>query len=484
MGERGSLLSGGQKQRIAIARALVGNRPILLLDEATSALDQENASAIQCLCYESSNRTTIIISHRLLAAERADKIIVLDEGRVVQEGTHEKLVQTEGLYQRLYDSQGPSDVETGRTASLPEPKPVDDNARSESPATTVPAEDEIVVPNARKRYFVACLWKIALEQKRHWLVFTVGFIACIVAGEVFPAQAILLSRVLEAFQKPHPEMMRDGNFWALMFFICGLVAMLSYALLGFLMTTLGTSLGRFYRYEYFRAIVRQDIDFFDRNAASTLATRLLEDPSSLHELISVKLGLLITVFVNLISSSIVALVFQWKLALVTLFGALPFLFAAGYVRMKLDSALSGTTIKTFEESARFASEAISAIRTVKALTLEHKVHEVYKQHLARTSKKAYRQMFLIMIFFALSESLEFLASALAFWYGGRLLSTGECTAGEFFTVFIAVIIGGQAAGFLFGFSSSKLLQRSLLQIRCLDVEEQVSTKQSPERIIS
>src|SRR5204863_4242136 len=132
---------------------------------------------------------------------------------------------------------------------------------------------------------------------------------------------------------PLPQMIHDGNFWALMFLVLALGALLAYALLGFFMTLLGTLMTRFYRYEYFRSMARQDIVFFDQNASGTLAARLSRDPTDLHELISVKLGLIITVFVNLIGSAVVALIVGWKLALVALFGALPVVFTAGYVRL-------------------------------------------------------------------------------------------------------------------------------------------------------
>jgi ATP-binding cassette subfamily B (MDR/TAP) protein 1 len=120
-----------------------------------------------------------------------------------------------------------------------------------------------------------------------------------------------------------------------------------------------------------------------------------------------------------------------------------------------------TTSKIFEESARFASDALSAIRTVKAFTLEVKVQDSYQSHLSSTIRTLYRKTALIMFFFALSESVELLALALAFWYGGKLLSQGEMSVAAFFTVFIAVIFGGQAAGAIFGFTSSKscLLQK-------------------------
>ena len=102
VGERGVTLSGGQRQRLAIARAILRDAPLLLLDEATSALDAENERLVQTgLANLMAGRTTIVIAHRLATIQRLKRIVVMDQGRIVGEGSHAELVARGGLYARL-----------------------------------------------------------------------------------------------------------------------------------------------------------------------------------------------------------------------------------------------------------------------------------------------------------------------------------------------------------------------------------------------
>jgi len=103
VGDRGVLLSGGQRQRISIARALLKNAPILILDEATSALDTESERIIQAALEQlMHNRTTLVIAHRLSTVEKADRIVVMDGGRIVESGTHAELLAHNGQYAMLH----------------------------------------------------------------------------------------------------------------------------------------------------------------------------------------------------------------------------------------------------------------------------------------------------------------------------------------------------------------------------------------------
>jgi len=106
IGESGLRLSGGQRQRLAIARALLKNAPILILDEATSHLDTQSEALVQKALYNlMQGRTTLVIAHRLSTVMKADRILVMDAGRIIEEGSHHQLIALGGSYKRLYDLQ-------------------------------------------------------------------------------------------------------------------------------------------------------------------------------------------------------------------------------------------------------------------------------------------------------------------------------------------------------------------------------------------
>ena len=151
VGERGLKLSGGEKQRVAIARTILKAPPILLLDEATSALDSHTEREIQdALERISKNRTSLVIAHRLSTIVGADEIIVLDQGRIVERGTHQQLLAAHGLYASMWNRQREAEAAREKLAQIgdstagPHPELEADDDASDRELVAVP----IVTPTA------------------------------------------------------------------------------------------------------------------------------------------------------------------------------------------------------------------------------------------------------------------------------------------------------------------------------------------------
>ena len=135
----------------------------------------------------------------------------------------------------------------------------------------------------------------------------------------------------------------------------------------------------------------QDIEFFDFETAGAMTSRLSTDPQRLQELISLNIGLILIVVVGMLSSIILALAVAWKLALVAIFGCIPPLFLAGFMRMRLEMTSQDRARKPYQESARFVSEAVGAIRTVSSLGLESKILASYADRLHTSVRTSYKR---------------------------------------------------------------------------------------------
>ncbi|KAH8883215.1 P-loop containing nucleoside triphosphate hydrolase protein [Thozetella sp. PMI_491] len=462
IGERGAMLSGGQKQRLAIARSVISNPRVLLLDEATSALDP-NAERIvqQALNNVAVGRTMVVIAHRLSTIRDADNIVVMAGGTIVEQGTHNKLIELGGVYSRLVLAQdlgqdGGQD-EISETAATNDA--VGDKMVLTKTVSTAAAEDNDLEGGNKRgiRYnLLKCVAIIIGEQKKLQLPFGVLTISCLAAGVTYPALAILFSRVLDAFALVGDDQVRRGDFYSLMFFIVALGNLFAFAVLGWLSSIVSTGVMKNYRAEIFSNLLRQEMVFYDDPGHTTgaLVSKLSSAPHAMQELLSFNFGLILIIMVNLLSSCILAIVYGWKLGLTLVFGALPPLVASGYVRIRLEMKLDDDTSARFAASAGIASEAALAIRTVASLALEREILAKYGDALQNIARTSVRSLMSTMAWYALSQSFSFLAMALGFWYGGRLISFGEYTSEQFYTVFIAVIFSGEAAATLFTYSTS------------------------------
>lgn len=481
VGERGFLLSGGQKQRIAIARAIVSDPKILLLDEATSALDTKSEGVVQAaLDRAAQGRTTIVIAHRLSTIRDADNIVVMQTGRIVEQGTHNELLEMKSAYYNLVEAQRiAAEAENKNADDIPILDDKDPNlyrtptqekgeAFEEDPddlklgrTQTGKSASSMVLKNKQpEQELNYSLWTlirlVASFNKKEWVFMMIGLFCSVITGGGNPVGAVFFAKSITALSLPeseYAELRSQANFWSWMYFMLALVQLAAFLGSGFAFAYCSEKLVHRARNEAFRHMLRQDIAFFDReeNSAGALTSFLSTETTHLAGMSGVTLGTLLTVTVTLIAAFTVSLSVGWKLSLVCI-SAVPVLLACGFLRFWLLARFQARAKKAYEKSASYACEATSAIRTVASLTREDDVWVHYHEQVVAQEKKSLISVLKSSLLYASSQSFMFLCTALGFWYGGTLIGKKEYDLFQFFLCFSAVIFGAQSAGTIFSFA--------------------------------
>ncbi|KAG5795616.1 hypothetical protein H9Q69_005343 [Fusarium xylarioides] len=436
VGEVGIKLSGGQRQRIAIARAIIRRPAILILDEATSAIDVRGERIVQAaLDRASKNRTTIVIAHRLSTVKKADRIVVLRQGQVIQSGTHESLLTDEtGLYYNLVNAQALSLGEQKEENDVPVKKhrssSVHEKAHTESTIEGKPQEKK-----PKPKSLLSSFGRFFYETRSNWwtMALTLFFSAC--AGAAVPFQAWLFAKVIIVFgYLPNESKVRsESSFWSLMWTVLAISAGLAYCATFFLSTRTASTIRAKYQKQYFLSILHQKVAFFDHDDHSqgTMAARSAEDPRQLEELLGSNMASVFIALWTLMGTIAIALAFAWKLALVSLCVVVPILLAAGYWRMRYEIKFEEMNNAVFVDSSKFASEAISAFRTVASFTLEGAICDQFRTLNSNHVKDAFKKARSVSLLTVLRWPLHL---------------SGEYDLESFFVCFMSVLNAGETTG--------------------------------------
>ena len=477
-GPGGSQVSGGQKQRIAIARALLRQAPVLLLDEATSALDTESEKLVQATldkAVASRSLTTICVAHRLSTIRNSDVIFVLENGNLVEQGTHATLMEKRKTYFALVSSQEAAEKLTDEKMSMRKGAVKAEDVRVETTEPTSPRIDEEAAERLReaavlKNYNIP-LSRFFRFSKGDSLLYVIGFLGAAGKGISQPLQGYLLAQSMGSFYLNYTaeSQLESIKTTCLLFVYLGIGVLFAMFFEIFMFSVIGAKFAYRVRRDTFSSLLRKDICYFDipENAPAVLGDTLYSKTTQMSAISGQSLG----IFLEMISAIVAGLSIGFtgcpELAAVIL-GMTPLISLAQMTQAKYAMGMSKSTSSPKKQATRFLSESVQNMRTLKSFRAERWAQEIFEGYVVASIGDNVKECIVGGLSFGVSFGFIFCVYAVGFYFGGWLVVNNGVSVTSFtqglMGVMTAAAGAGQALVFLPDMNKAKIAAHDVFAI--------------------
>ncbi|KAI7905965.1 P-loop containing nucleoside triphosphate hydrolase protein [Cokeromyces recurvatus] len=498
VGEQGGILSGGQKQRIAIARSTLKNPSILLLDEATSALDTQSERLVQdALDKASASRTTIVVAHRLSTISKADMIVVMDQGRIIEQGNHEELLLLNKKYASLVKKQKIKMERDSLVVDKPEikfsdPETILDIEEKEFVLKISEPSSELNVSKDPSIQETSCesireektsgnndshgkgfhlnsneyndhdtngtngkirrvsTWQIVQQMRPEWRLLSLGVIGACFQGCVLPLYAYTFASVISILFEPvlyFPKPFEGTNMYAFLIVMIGIGSAITYTMSNLCLLRASEDFSCRLRGHIFAAYMKQDMTFFDEEGHSVgvLTNQIRTDARNVSEMVTVVWNDIIHLCATLVTGLTISFIFSWQLTLVILCMA-PFIFISTSFEIYIQQGFMDKTKVANAKSSQVASEAIREVRTVASLNQQTNFEDQYFKATELPHHLSIRKAYLSSIGAGFYRCIPIYTNALAFYTGAIFITNGSIHFRQLITSITVLITTCETAG--------------------------------------